>query len=183
VCVLQVFVWKYFKSTEKVQHSIQRNPSTFNIFSNCILSLSISTSILLHSIFLFLPAYFCSKFLISNSNCTDIRRMFIRWHPMILIFVFLYILPFITIFCASWNLSQYGYKSDQALHIILNKLMFLLLYWKKFSSKIDLNLKPAISAGLHWLTPVILGTQEAEIRRLTIQSQSRQIVCKTLSWK
>jgi hypothetical protein len=34
-----------------------------------------------------------------------------------------------------------------------------------------------------WLTPVILATQEAEIRRIVIQSQSRQIVHKTLSRK
>jgi hypothetical protein len=38
-------------------------------------------------------------------------------------------------------------------------------------------------AGRQWLTPVILTTQEAEIRRLTVQSQPRQIVCKTLSGK
>jgi hypothetical protein len=34
----------------------------------------------------------------------------------------------------------------------------------------------------HWqLTPVIPAIQEAEIRRLTVQSQLRQIVCETLS--
>jgi hypothetical protein len=33
------------------------------------------------------------------------------------------------------------------------------------------------------LTPVILATQEAEIRRITVLSQSRQIVHKTLSQK
>jgi hypothetical protein len=32
-----------------------------------------------------------------------------------------------------------------------------------------------------WLTPVILVTQEAEIRRITVPSQPRQIVCETLS--
>jgi hypothetical protein len=31
--------------------------------------------------------------------------------------------------------------------------------------------------------PVILATQEAEIRRIVVQSQSWQIVCKTLSQK
>jgi hypothetical protein len=31
--------------------------------------------------------------------------------------------------------------------------------------------------------PVILATQEAEIRRIWVQSQTRQIALKTLSWK
>jgi predicted P-loop ATPase len=34
-----------------------------------------------------------------------------------------------------------------------------------------------------WLTPVILATQETEIRRMAVQSQPRQIVHKTLSRK
>jgi hypothetical protein len=34
-----------------------------------------------------------------------------------------------------------------------------------------------------WFTPVILATQEAEIRRIMVQSQPWQIVCKTLSRK
>jgi hypothetical protein len=33
------------------------------------------------------------------------------------------------------------------------------------------------------LTPVILATQETEIRRIMVLSQPRQIVCKTLSQK
>jgi hypothetical protein len=33
------------------------------------------------------------------------------------------------------------------------------------------------------LTPVILATQKAEIRRTAIQCQPRQMVCKTLSQK
>jgi hypothetical protein len=37
--------------------------------------------------------------------------------------------------------------------------------------------------GLWWLTPIILAIQEAEIRRLAVQSQPRQIVCETLFWK
>jgi hypothetical protein len=32
-----------------------------------------------------------------------------------------------------------------------------------------------------WLTPVILATQEEEIRRIVVQSQLRQIVLETLS--
>jgi hypothetical protein len=34
-----------------------------------------------------------------------------------------------------------------------------------------------------WLTPIILSTQEAEIRRIKVQSQPRQIVHKNLSRK
>jgi hypothetical protein len=33
------------------------------------------------------------------------------------------------------------------------------------------------------LTPVILATWEAEIRRITVRGQPRQIVCKTTSPK
>jgi hypothetical protein len=39
------------------------------------------------------------------------------------------------------------------------------------------------SARHQWLTPVILAAQEAEIRRIMVQSQPRQIVCETLSRK
>jgi hypothetical protein len=35
--------------------------------------------------------------------------------------------------------------------------------------------------GCMWLMPIILITQEAEIRRIVVQSQPRQIVCETLS--
>jgi hypothetical protein len=36
-------------------------------------------------------------------------------------------------------------------------------------------------AGCQWLIPVILVTQEAEIRRIVVESQPRQIVLETLS--
>jgi hypothetical protein len=36
-------------------------------------------------------------------------------------------------------------------------------------------------ARCQWLTPIIVATQDAEIRRITVQSQPRQIVCETLS--
>jgi hypothetical protein len=40
-----------------------------------------------------------------------------------------------------------------------------------------------LRAGHQWLTPVVLATQEAEIRRIAVGSQPRQIVLKTLSPK
>jgi hypothetical protein len=46
-----------------------------------------------------------------------------------------------------------------------------------------LGYRKEICAGCWWLRPVILGTQEAEIRRIMVRSQPRQIVCKTLSQK
>jgi hypothetical protein len=37
------------------------------------------------------------------------------------------------------------------------------------------------SAGCQWLMPVILTTEEAEIKKITVQSQSMQIFCRKLS--
>jgi hypothetical protein len=35
--------------------------------------------------------------------------------------------------------------------------------------------------GHQWFTPIILATQEAEIRRIMVRSQPGQIILKTLS--
>jgi hypothetical protein len=40
-----------------------------------------------------------------------------------------------------------------------------------------------IIARLWWLTPVILSAQEAEIRKIMVQSQTRQTICEALSGK
>jgi hypothetical protein len=48
--------------------------------------------------------------------------------------------------------------------------------------KVDKS-RSRIRAGHQWLMPVILATQDAEIRRITFQIQPGQIVHKTLSQK
>jgi hypothetical protein len=45
----------------------------------------------------------------------------------------------------------------------------------------EIQIKNTLGAGCQWLRPVILATQEAEIRRIAVQSQPGQIVFKTLS--
>jgi hypothetical protein len=40
-----------------------------------------------------------------------------------------------------------------------------------------------LTQSTQWFTPVILATQEAEIRRIIVQSQPRQIVQESLSQK
>jgi hypothetical protein len=44
-------------------------------------------------------------------------------------------------------------------------------------------LKKSTRAGCRWLTLIILATQGAEIKRIEVQSQPRQIVLDTLSPK
>jgi hypothetical protein len=43
--------------------------------------------------------------------------------------------------------------------------------------------KNAQNAECRWLTPIILATQEAEIRRILVRSQPGQIVCEILPSK
>jgi hypothetical protein len=70
----------------------------------------------------------------------------------------------------------------------------LLGFWDRVSANFTLELivllplppeklvcKKSFSARHQWLTPVILATEESEIRRIKDQSQPRQIVHKSLS--
>jgi hypothetical protein len=45
------------------------------------------------------------------------------------------------------------------------------------------SFKRDIPAEYQWLTPIILATQEAEIRRISVQSQHRQTVQQVLILK
>jgi hypothetical protein len=44
-------------------------------------------------------------------------------------------------------------------------------------------MKSSLVAGRWWHMPIILATQETEIRRIVVQSQPRQIVHEILSQK
>jgi hypothetical protein len=44
-------------------------------------------------------------------------------------------------------------------------------------------IQETFTARHQWLTPVILATQETEIRRIAIRSQPGQIACEILSQK
>jgi hypothetical protein len=55
--------------------------------------------------------------------------------------------------------------------------LYLLTDWKRNQTK------PIASLGGWWLTLIILATQEAEIRRIVVQSQPREIVPEILSQK
>jgi hypothetical protein len=52
-----------------------------------------------------------------------------------------------------------------------------------FEEKVFMWRYEVYRARLWWLTPIILATQEAEIRRIKVQSEPRKIVHGTLSQK
>jgi hypothetical protein len=63
------------------------------------------------------------------------------------------------------------------------ELLFLFILSSRNVSGLFLCQKPPGVAGHYWLTPVFLANQEAEIRRIAVQSQPGQIVHETLSGK
>jgi hypothetical protein len=57
------------------------------------------------------------------------------------------------------------------------------LYPEVGERQVQRSYQKEMEAEHQWLMPVILATQKAEIRRITVQSQPGQIVCKILSQK
>jgi hypothetical protein len=70
-----------------------------------------------------------------------------------------------------------SYKCDYTVCVILDYFISIMSSWF-----IPVSQFPSF-AGRWWLTPVILATQEAEIRRILVWNQPRQIVQETLSQK
>jgi hypothetical protein len=83
--------------------------------------------------------------------------------------------------CHAWPHCSFGFGAGDQTRLYACEV----LYSKPYSSPGCLSLhKNSFSARRWWLTPVILATQEAEIRRkMVVQSQPRQIVHETLSQK
>jgi hypothetical protein len=54
---------------------------------------------------------------------------------------------------------------------------------EKSLARNEISVSKRYLTGHWWLTPVILATQEAEIMRIVVQSQPREIVRETLSLK
>jgi hypothetical protein len=52
-----------------------------------------------------------------------------------------------------------------------------------FSLPLATSINRVNCAGHRWLMPAILATQEPKIKRITVQSQTWQIACESLSWK
>jgi hypothetical protein len=76
--------------------------------------------------------------------------------------------------------------STKHMHTMVNRLLCLSPRVRRSVLRAqDLTFSIRINslARCQWLTPVILATQEAEIRRITFQRQIGQIVYETLSQK
>jgi hypothetical protein len=78
----------------------------------------------------------------------------------------------IVVWC--WTLFPIPAYSKNCSHVPLR----ILAHLKNVKSE---KKKKICGAGHRWLTPVILATQEAENRRITVGSQPGQIVHETLS--
>jgi hypothetical protein len=74
--------------------------------------------------------------------------------------------------------SQRGKQKQVAPLCLLIYLSYLI---SPANDLVPFNLKRGAEARNWWLMPAILANQEAEIRRIIVRSQPRQIICETLS--
>jgi hypothetical protein len=77
-------------------------------------------------------------------------------------------LKIISLHCVAWSVKRW---SDDERPIR-----------NRFNCRFKTRKIPLITRH-HWLMPIILAAQEAEIRRITVPSQPRHIVLKTASWQ
>jgi hypothetical protein len=91
-----------------------------------------------------------------------------------------------------WQVNFISIKPYVHADIVMKQISQLLEFFKEFRDsdlhsiavQISINLdKIKFKFGCWWLTPVILATQEAEIRRVMVQSQCWQIAHETLCRK
>jgi hypothetical protein len=96
-----------------------------------------------------------------------------------------------------WSCSSFVYLNRYLLIVLILhlKLSFITLPWETSlfapcqpwykNQNIGKSLQKKIQppTGRWWLKPIILATQQAEIRKIEVQSQPGQIVHKTLSRK
>jgi hypothetical protein len=94
---------------------------------------------------------------------------------------------FLLVYSSFFSLMQLHMKifclTCQAICILFQKWFSIPMYSSVFSTSSCSCFKVSVLARHRWLIPVILATQETEIRRVTVWSQCRQIVCETLSQK
>jgi hypothetical protein len=91
------------------------------------------------------------------------------------------------LYSVSEYLGIFSGPLERKLHVMTLSPKFFSIYFPK-TKGIDCILliyllKSGNLAGCWWLIPVILATWEAEIRRIMVRGQPRQIVLKTLSPK
>jgi hypothetical protein len=89
---------------------------------------------------------------------------------------------------SSWKTSRKAGAVTLPVTHLLGKLQTNHHLYPWLETRLDNSETPSIkkkkkTAGHQWLKPIILATQEAEMRRITVQSQPGQTVHETLSQK
>jgi hypothetical protein len=141
----------------------------------CVLSMLIPSIIFPFSTLSPSP-HLCFDYILFGPCKTGIFGLKPNWH---IGFNCILILPTWCYTPVTWILvvSRYSYFIG-IYHLTLLMVIYAI---HNFCFVVNLSFKKISWAGCWWLTPEILAIQEAEIQRLMIQSQPRQIVWGTVS--